>query len=270
MEKIESVAGCCCVYNDFSFLEYVADNIMPFMKKIFFFVSHSMYDGTAKEGDNKLTLKVIDRLKKKYGEQIVLVRKDWKNQIIQRNEAIKTINDAGFQYCFIFDADEFYSAGDMQGILHYGLKMPHIDTFNTHFYTYFKKVNYRIEPLQRLKALSLIKSTVNLSKTRGVNQSIYSNLLIPQEHVCWHHLSHVRNDEQMLEKFKIAKHEYGLNIDWYYNVWLKWFPEMKNFHPNEPASFSSVIDLKKDQLPDFLQRFYNNDEFYLNGEMLSD
>ena len=257
MDKIEDIAGCCCVYNDFSFLESVTEQILPFMKKIFFFVSYSMYDGTAKEGDNEFTLKVIDKLKNKYGEKIVLMRKDWKNQIIQRNEAIRTINEAGYPYCFIFDADEFYSHEDMFGILHYGLKFSQFDTFKTAFYTYFKKVRYRIEPLQSLKALSLVKTTVKLNHTRNIDQTRFSNFLIPKEDVCWHHLSHVRNDEQMLEKFIIAKHEYGLNIDWYYNVWLKWTPEMKNFHPNDPTSFSHVVDLKKYELPDFLQKFYD-------------
>ena len=262
------VAGCCCVYNDFSFLESVVENVIQFMN-VFLFVSYSMYDGTSKIGDNELTLKVIYKLKEKYGNRVSLIRKNWKNQIAQRNETIKIINESGYKYCFIFDSDEFYSEKDIVKILYYKDAYPLIDSFNTHFYTYFKKVRYRIEPLQQLKALSLIKSTVELCKTRGTDNSKYSNCLIPQEDVCWHHLSHVRSDQQMFEKFIIAKHEYGLNIDWYHNVWLKWTSDMKNFHPNDPTSFSHIVDLEKNQLPEFLQKFYEKEEFYFSGEFLS-
>ena len=255
MENL-NVAGCCCVYNDFIFLEDVVENILPFMKKIFFFVSYSMYDGNSKENDNVDTLKIIDKLKEKHHDQIVLIRKDWKNQIIQRNEALKIIQEAGYSYTFIFDADEFYSNDDLSNLFHHGIWFSHMDAFNTHFHTYFKKVNYRIEPLQRLKALSLIKSHVRLNQTRGIDSSVYSTFMVPQKQVCWHHLSHVRNDEQMLEKFIIAKHEYGLDMNWYYKTWLNWTPDIRNFHPNDPTSFSRVVKLRKEELPKFLQKYY--------------
>jgi len=259
-------AACYCVYDDFEFLEASVRSIINDIDKIFFFVSFSRYDGTSEEGDNEITLKILENLKKENSDKISIIRDDWKHQLIQRNNAIEHIQSQGFDYCLVIDADEIYNMGEIQILRNFAIRKYNSDVFTTRFYTYFKSLKYRIHPLQKLMALTLIKTNVRLDRTRGVAKDSYKVLNISEDKICWHHISHVRTDERMIKKYKVAMHEYGIKYSWINDVWLKWNTNMRNFHPSHPPAFSGVIYVKKEELPESLWDIYDNEEIYLTGE----
>jgi hypothetical protein len=263
------VAACYCVYDDYEFLDISVKSIERYVDQIYFFVSYSRYDGTSVEGDNKLTLKCIEYLKLQFPNKVTLIRKDWKSQIPQRNESIEIIQKDGYDYCLIIDADEIYEPQHLDKLFQYCRGLPKVDIFLTQFYTYFKSIKYRIWPLQGLNATTLIKTHVQLNMTRGVKRAKEQGYIvfeIPSKLILWHHPSHVRTDERMQSKYAIAMHEYGLNKSWMRDVWARWTPETKNFHPSKPSAFQQVIELKKEQLPEVLWEIYDNEQRFLTGE----
>jgi len=257
MLKNTKVAACYCVYDDYEFLQASVESIIDYVDSICFFVSFSRYDGKSFKNDNDTTLTVISNLIKQY-KKCKLFRKDWKDQLLQRNEAIKTI-EKDYEYCLIIDADEIWDEGSIKGLLHYMRKHPNVDVFTTRFYTYYKSLKYRIAPIQNLKATSLIKTKVRLTCTRGTKGAKYVVRDIPPWHVCWHHPSHVRSDEKMKIKWEIANHEYNCRADWYEKYWLNWTPEMINFHPEKPDEFHSVVEIFKSDLPTHLHNIFERE-----------
>ena len=267
MEPQIKIAACYCVYDDFEFLEASVKSIINDIDKIFFFVSFYRYDGTCEDGDNEITLKILGDLKEEYSDKISIIRNNWKNQIIQRNDAIEYTQKQSFDYCLIIDADEIYNLDEiniLRNFIHD--KSYKIDVFTTRFHTYFKSLKYQIFPLQQLNALTLIKTNVRLNGTRCVAKNSYKIFNISEKQICWHHPSHVRTDERMIKKYKIAMYEYGIKYDWIDNIWLKWNTNMKNFHPAYPLSFSYVKYVRKNELPKILWDIYDNEKIYLTGE----
>ena len=250
-------AACYCVYDDFEFLQASVESIVNFVDAIYFFVSWSRYDGKSFKNDNEQTLQVISNLLKQH-PKCKLFRKDWKDQLIQRNEAISII-EKDFPYCIIIDADEIWDDGSMSGLMHYKKKHPNVDVFTTRFYTYYKSLKYRISPLQNLKATSLIKTHVRLTCTRGTKGRKYNIKDIPSWHICWHHPSHVRSDDKMKMKMEVAKHEYKCRDGWYEKYWLNWTPEMIDFHPEKPDEFHSVVEISKSDLPIHFHNFFDSE-----------
>lgn len=264
---MKDVAAAYCVYDDYEFLEASVKSIIHYVDKIFFFISYSMYDGTSYDGANQITLKVVDKLIREHPNQIIVTRKNWKEQIAQRNESIQTIRHAGYKWALIIDADEIFDMDSIKNLMYNKDKYSDYDIFETRFYTYFKSIKYRIQPLQPLQATSLVKTHVKLNRTRGAKHSSYRTKILSPEIVCWHHPSHVRRDEKMKKKIQIAHHEYGIPLDWYDKVWLKWTPDIKNFHPEVPSAFQSVKIINKDDLPLVLGHIYDNEQKYLSGEI---
>lgn len=249
-----SVAACYCIYNDHEFLTASVESIVNYVDAIYFFVSFSRFDGKSFKNDNEKTLIVIASLIKKY-PKCRLFRKDWKEQILQRNEAISII-EMNYEYCLIIDADEIWDDGSITGLMYYKQQHKNIEVFTTRFYTYYKSLKYRITPLQNLKTTSLIKSYVRLTCTRGTKGTKYNLRDIPHSHVCWHHPSHVRSDIKMKMKLEIAEH--NCREGWYEKFWLNWTPEMINFHPEKPEEFHSVVEIKKEDLPTSLHYFWDS------------
>lgn len=250
---MQNVAACYCVYNDFEFLQASVESIINFVDTVYFFVSFSRYDGKFFNDDNIKTLQVVSNLLKQY-PKCKLFRKDWKDQLVQRNEAISIV-EKDYEYCLIIDADEIWDDGSISGLMYYKQQHKHIDVFTTRFYTYYKSLKYRISPLQNLKATSLIKSHVRLTCERGTKGTKYSIKDIPSWHVCWHHPSHVRSDEKMKMKWGVA------NVsNWYEKFWLNWTPEMINFHPVKPEEFHSVVEISKCDLPTHLHHIFDNEK----------
>jgi len=267
LELINKTAALYCVYNDYEFLEISVNSIWNYVDKIYFFVSYSRYDGKPEDSnDNIKTLSIINNLIKKDPNKVTLIRKDWKDQKLQRNEAISIIQDDGFPYCLVIDADEIYTNGDIQGLLHYGYKNPNVDIFLTQFHTYFKSLKWRIHPFQGSWATTLIKTHVRLENTRGTKKNIYQQKKIPPEHVCWHHPSFVRSDKVIRQKICIEEFEYNAKEGWYQRVWLQWTPDMKDFHTEKPSAFHGVIEIKKENLPECLWDFWDNESDYLKED----
>jgi len=259
------IAACYCVYDDFEFLYHSVISIKDYVDKVFFFCSFSRYDGTSENDDNEITLNIIEMFKKQDENKFVLIRKDWKNQIQQRNDSISIIQHEGYEYCLIIDADEIYDRKDIENLLEIIKNNPQIDVFQSNFHTYFKSLKYKIYPIQKLDATVVVKTHVRLNKTRGANNPEYTTKLIEQEKVCWHHPSHVRTDERMIKKYKIAIHEYGISWKWIDQIWFNWTPSTKNFHPSNPSSFQSVLSTSKFDFPEFMHDLYENEENFISG-----
>jgi hypothetical protein len=265
MQKNTKLAACYCVYDDFEFLQASVESIVNYVDAIYFFVSFSRYDGQSFENDNETTLCIISKIIEKH-PKCKLIRKDWKDQLTQRNEAIEVI-ERSYDYCLIIDADEIWDDGSISGLIHYMKKHPNVDVFTTRFYTYYKSLKYRITPIQNLKATTLIKTKVRLTCTRGTKGSKYIIRDIPPWQICWHHPSHVRSDIKMKFKMEIANHEYNCRSDWFEKSWLNWTPEMIDFHPEKHSEFHQVIEIQKSDLPTYLHAIFDNEELYLNENL---
>lgn len=246
-------------------LETSVDSIARYMHKILFVISDIAWGDDPKnpkiKGDNLEP--ILQKIKSKYPNKVVILRGSYNKQIphVQAGlDFIKTsIPEA--THCLYIDGDEIYKKEQIEALLKLTKS---IKTFNKairiNYNTYFKTIYYKIFPIKYPTALVLfpILSWIKYRNERNVNARI---LDLPN--LFYEHPSYVRkNDEKMKAKINAHKETEPILGDWYNNIWLKWTPKTKNFHPTTPEVWENTIKVSEHELPNTMVKTYkkwNND-----------
>ena len=215
------IAACYCVYDDYEFLEQSINSIINHVDEIYFFIPF----GEESE-DNEKVLDIVGKVKCK------VFRKEWSNDY--RNIALDIVEDAGFQYCLMIDPNNIWDKKSLDNLIKFQKLNKSIEVFTTRFYNYYKKSCYRINPIQSLKAISLIKTNIRFNGDKVKDKHGTYNISLWD--VCWHDVSFLRSDEKIRAVIN--------DEEWYEKYWLNWTTEMINFHPVFGEEFHSVVEVK--------------------------
>lgn len=159
----------------------------------------------------------------------------------QRHVGLEYFEKKGFDWCLIVDADEFYTKVDIEKILKY-LKKADKDVYKSErMYVYFKDPDYIALRYDGHHGPPVIAMRPHV-RFRHIRDIDYPDYFIPETTL--YHLSYIRTNEELLKKIGSWGHSHEIIPGWYENVWLKWTPEMMNFHPTEPNIFyKSVVEV---------------------------
>jgi len=247
------LSGMCCVYAEPYFLEPTLEALENNLETIYFAVPLTAYDGKELvEGNNKVK-EILGRFCARNPKWVVF-NQEFKTQAAAYNFLSKKALTDGYKNVLIFDSDEIWEAEHLKNLKTFIEKNPSHDVYNGHMHTYFKSLEWEIDPPQKMNPVLAIKSHVQIKWVRCPDSNDY--IQVPKHLACYHHPSHVRSDAVMQRKIEVCS-ERDKFADWFDRVWLKWTPDMKNFHPTMPQSFESVKHVNKEDLPEPLRRFYN-------------
>lgn len=241
---MSQVAAVYVVYEDSGYLSESVRRVYYAVDKILFLLNFNPWNGSANDSGlletYKTVLNIYDPLKK-----IEVVSKSWKTEEEQRNFGLSHLKKNGVDWCFIIDDDEMYNFLDLKTQINRVKNDTHSVYLSPH-QVYWKTRNWAIGNLvEALPSFTKTDGSARFDKARAmiVESGRTWHTFTPDELIC-HHLSYVRSDEKMLRKIRTFSHADDIKDVWYDKVWLHWFPEMENIHPNQEntRSFSRAIN----------------------------
>lgn len=240
-------------------LEASVDSIAKYMFKILFVVSDVAWgDDIANpqiKGDDLEP--IISKLQSKYPGKIIVYKGSWNTQLGHVQAGLDYIkqNIPEATHCLYVDGDEIYREDQLNQLLSLTRKLK---TFNAairiNYNTYFKSIYYKIYPNKYPMHLVLfpLLNWVKYRNERNVNAKLWE---FPN--LYYEHPGYVRfNDEKMRLKIEAHRETEPIIGDWYSEVWLKWTPEMTNFHPTNPKFWEASVPVKESDLPSGMVEAY--------------
>ncbi|MBK8805290.1 MAG: hypothetical protein IPO21_01035 [Bacteroidales bacterium] len=197
---------------------------------------------------------IIDKLKQKYGEKIVVLRKNWNNEDEQFPDLIKYVkNEMKATHFMMLDTDEVYKREDIKELIALTKK---IKTFNkalyVDMYTYIKSIYYRVAPMEPYKPLSIfpLVDYLKVSSFRHIEGVPRFNTGIPM-----HHFALVRKKDERIKAKFATRNTYTRVENWYEKFYENFSPEIKDFHPiiGQHSQWKSIEIVKNIDLPDGVQ-----------------
>lgn len=241
---MSKVAAVYVVYEDSGYLEESVRRVYYAVDKILFLLNFNPWNGSPNDSGlvetYKSVLMMYDPLKK-----IEVISRSWKTEEEQRNFGLKHLSKNDIDWCFIIDDDEMYNFHDLKLQIDRVKSDSHSVYLSPH-QVYWKTRNWAIG--------NLVEALPSFTRTNGSARFDKARAMIVEANHTWHtfrsdelichHLSYVRSDEKMLRKIRTFSHADDIKDVWYDKVWMKWFPEMENIHPNQEntKSFSRAIN----------------------------
>jgi hypothetical protein len=260
------------VYNEEPTIAYCIKSIYDHVDNIVITTSDYTWSGIQQPLDQ--TVNII----KAYPDtenKITLIKGRWNRDDYARNDALDILEQLGCHYSLIIDGDELWDSKDIMK-LKLAAASSGKDVFRCSWYTYWKDINYRIDPPENFRPIVMV-NTKNI-RFSWVREVCYKNELvlstrtlqdpkrIGYDHIALfdcgdkvflHHLSWVRNDEDAKAKIEKSPHFSEFIPNWYENVWLGWNrnPLMENLHPTYPPQFKRAVQLQKNEIPEVVKKY---------------
>lgn len=187
-----------------------------------------------------------------------------------RSAHVGDVVEPAADFFWIVDADEVYEAAAVESLQAF-VAQRRRPAYRVPFWTYFKSWNYRVQAIgwattflradQRVFAIrnprtplrSKIAYRIPGISYEGVHR-IGGNVQIPLDVGCFHHGSYI-GDERVLRKVTAGGHRDHVIPGWIDDVWRRWTPASRDFHPTDPELFPSVEYVPTDQLPSEIASF---------------
>jgi len=165
----------------------------------------------------------------------MIVTGTWQSEHDTRNEGMEILSDC--DYIFTIDSDEVFSDRSLDFLTNV-VETTHPRAILGGCHTYWKTVDWRIDPPELLMAPVLLHKDVRFSYLRmfpGEYQFLRQYL--------FHHLSYVRTDEECKEKLRLFGHASEVIPGWYENVWRAWDSNhaLEDLHPTHPAAYKRAV-----------------------------
>lgn len=247
-------------YND-GWLELSMKSIEKHVDVFLLIVSDISWDKSVRSEDSILIQ--IEGLKKKYKDKLIVINGSWDNQLEQVNEGLNYIKEnlQDITHCIYIDSDEIYLDSEIKRLKRLTF---HPFFFNRairiNYRAYFKSIFYKIVPEKWPLALSLFPVR---SYSQFLNERNVSSKIVERNDIYFEHFSYVRKTDQDIYN-KLKSHKASIEPileNWYEEVWLKWTPEMKNFHPTNPEFFERAEKISKEMLPNNVVENYLIEKF---------
>jgi len=235
-------------YGD-EWLDLSVKSIAPSVHKILFVVSNIPWGEKADlQGDDLSP--IINKLKTQFGDKIIVYKGSWNKQYDQVQAGLNYIKNyiQEATHCLYIDSDEYYTRNQIKSLkklLYHPFYFNNAIRINYHMY--FKSVYFMVVPENWPTALVLfpIRKYTRFVNPRGVNCGA-----IDRKDLYYEHFAYVRkSNERIRDKIEAHKETEKIITNWYNDVWLKWTPQMKNFHPTKPEFWEKVIRINAKKLP---------------------
>lgn len=162
------------------------------------------------------------------------------NEAQTRNTFIQLLQNEGYDYVAIVDADEVHDPLELlkliEAIEKNGSQPAFIRTGN--MFTYFKYPTYQIVPQEKLAPVFLLRSDIRFLTIREIARDI-PGVFLPTYPL--YHFSYARQDAKIKEKLENFEHKDEIVPNWFEEVFLKWHPEMTNIHPTHPSAYGQAV-----------------------------
>ena len=248
-------AAVYCVYHDDIWLPSSYESIYDAVDAVYFLVSFRPWNGPVT--DNASTLECIESLPDPHSKKRLL-RDNWDDQVVQRNRGLEILAQDGYEFNFLVDADEVYDTACLKNMMQHARTHPEVDVWHTKFVTYWKSVNYRIDPAEDYDPPIFIRTDgpkfVEFRNPIGTKHE-----LVPLELGFCHHLSYARSDDLVWRKINSFSAAPQIKSDWFEQVWKGWDNnhEMTNLHPVRPQQYQRAVPMQVELLPPVLRKFAN-------------
>lgn len=161
---------------------------------------------------------------------------DWADQATQFNSGLDYLNELGYEWAIIADADEFYTRDGLNTLLGRIEWSEYNALRASDMRVYWKTPEFLIVPDQHDSPIVAIKTDQKFTDKR--NADVFFNYIDAP----LYHFSYVRSDEEMLKKIESFEHSHEFDKQkWYNEVWLKWDGDKENLHPVVPEQFKRVV-----------------------------
>ena len=237
-------------------LELSVNSIAPYVYKILFVISNIPWgnDDSIKGDDLK---PIIAKLIQKYGDKIIVYNGSWNKQLNHVQAGLDYIkeNIPEASHCLYIDGDEIYKEKQIKRLTRLTKRFNFYNkAIRINYNTYFKSIYYKIVPEKWPTALVLfpIRSYMYYYTARNV-----SARNVDLRNYFYEHLAYVRkNDDSIGRKISAHKETEAILGNWYNDIWLKWNPELENFHPTSPDMWERIEEVSPESLPDGVEETY--------------
>lgn len=158
---------------------------------------------------------------------------NWASEAHQRNFGLDYFK--GYDWVLVVDADEFYTSAGLRE-LSASLEMDAEAIVASNMQVYWKDMFHRVTPQQEDNPIVAIRPHQHFTNARQAwcDRTDTKATL--------HHLSYVRDDNNMWKKISSFEHAQDFDIqEWYEEVWLNWTPDATNLHPVNPSQFYQAV-----------------------------
>ena len=258
------IGAVICIYDDIEYLSSCISGIVKNVEKIYFLISTKPWFG--KPSNNSTVIYYIKDLCKSFDNCEYYIQ-EWDTEPQQRNYGMYLGQIDEMDYVLQVDSDEIYSTNDFSAIRKFIYDNQQYDSFYVHFYTYWKKWYFRIDPPENLVPILAARPTkFFFQKARNGVCPMSSVAIIPREVGVCHHMSYARSDVSIKRKIETFSHADEILKSWYNDVWLRWTPEMENLYPVKPSNYKRAIKVDPKELPLHLRTVMS----YRSDELLSE
>jgi len=246
----------CAVYKVLDYkpwLEISLKSIINQVDKVFIWQNEYSWNGKHKANEllDMFSFKFLNENRELGSKVSVKINRevlDWRTQMqLILDLFLKEYKDYWYLY---IDSDEVYEDGAIKKIIDFKERHYNNDNFAfmINIYTYWKKIFYRIKPLEPYTPTILFKPTKDTFFI-DIRKVEYNPVLLFPGIPMMHHFSYVLNDQQVLKKIGSLKDSGQIYHSWYNDKWIYWKPGDKHLHPVIPSCFNKTEKVKLENLP---------------------
>jgi glycosyltransferase involved in cell wall biosynthesis len=217
-------------YKEERFIGPFVKHYLPLVDRLLVLVSNEPWYGEAESID--WTPEIAD----KCGAEVYVDH--WQSEAQQRNAGLTALSDC--DWIFTLDPDEFFTAETFTRIKGFLATVSGNVCAASQMLTYWKD-SYRIDPPESHKPVVAVRGSHSAYFT--VNRGVNADLALLPYAWALHHLSWARTNEEVWSKLSHFSHNVDFDVKkWYDEVWTKWEPNMRNFHPVNPSQYAKAIE----------------------------
>lgn len=251
-KKMFDVAAFVSTLDEGPYLEAILRWLSPRVGRVYVVESHSsFFQNQVSQGKTK---EIVDRVSDDFGN---IVYKELEGQqhpapdikeAHERNQALQMIQNDGYKWIWIVDADEFYEdkqADDLWAWFREEVgKNPDVMGARSSWYTYWRSLSWRIDPPESFHPNIIIRSDCRIASSRHLYPDQERRIADVPESVCMvRHYSWAKTPEDTKHKIDTWTHGHQVIPGWFYNVFMKWTPgsDMQDVHPTEPSAYKRIV-----------------------------
>lgn len=162
----------------------------------------------------------------------------------QRNVCLQPLKDAGCDFVFIIDPDEFWRIEDLYHLFEWVADAgpDKVGQLYCYAHAYWKGFGYRCGTEHFGPIMVACRKETSFDYIRAVNQDPGHTI-----ELCLHHMTAVKTDAGMREKILGWSHSHEVVENWLERKWDAWNDNrgLRDLHPVSPGLWPSTVEVNK-------------------------
>ncbi|GAB2835643.1 glycosyltransferase family protein [Lentzea nigeriaca] len=212
------------VLNEWRFLPAVIGQLLKVVDRLV------LLRGTRAQSGAPTTLTPVPPL----DPRVEIIEAEWQSEQDTRNAGLDALDDCDWALCV--DSDEILLDDDLRELTKLCESGEHA-AIEVRLLTYWKTIEHRVEPPEKLTAPIALRRGVRFSNMRHLDTEAHL------ADIWLRHLSYVRTDAELREKLRLFGHAHQIVPDWYEKVWLGWDADhdLRDLHPTLPPAYGRIV-----------------------------